>query len=141
MKLSKALKLKNKLVSEINAAMSYVKMYNSMEEGTPKAYPVKEKLEEVNSKTNELVELKTKIHMANAPVWEKIFRLSEVKSIMSNLKSLNTETKLASPSGYREAVTAEITLAEKDAIMKELEAEVEALQEILDQHNHATIIQ
>ena len=139
MKLNKALKLKNKLVSEINAAMSYVKTYNSMEEGTSKAYPVKEKLEEVKSKTNELVELKTKIHIANAPVWDKIFRLSEVKSIMSNLKSLNTETKLAG--GYREAVTAEITLVEKDVMMKELEAEVEALQEVLDQHNHATIIQ
>jgi hypothetical protein len=138
MKLSKALKLKNKLVAEINAAMVYVAQHNSCEEGTPRVYPVREKLAEAMEKTNQLVELKAKIHKANLPVWDKVFRLSELKSMVSKVKHLNTEQKAASPSGYRDAVTAEITLSEKDSMVKELEEAIEAIQEELDQHNHTT---
>lgn len=138
MKLSKALKLKNKLVSEVNTAMLYVTQHNSTEEGTPRVYPVKEKLAEAMEKTTQLVELKAKIHKANLPVWEKVFRMSELKGMVSKLKSLDTRERTASPNGYRDAVTAEITLSEKDSLVKELEEAIEAIQEELDHHNHTT---
>lgn len=140
MKLSKALKLKNKMVDEINKAFAYVENHNSMEAGTPKAYPVKEKLEEAMNKTNELVKLKAKIHTANSAMWEKIFLLSELKSMVTKIKYINTTEKPASPNGLREAFTAEITLAEKDALVKSLEEQMEAIQEELDAHNHSTMI-
>lgn len=138
MKLNKALKLKNKLVEEINKAFIYLENNNSLDEGTPRAYSVKAKLEEAISKTNELVELKAKIHMANSPVWDKIFMLSELKGTVSKLKRMNTREKAAST--YSEAVVAEIGLLEKDELVKGLEQRIEEIQEELDIHNHATMI-
>jgi hypothetical protein len=127
-------------VDEINKAFTYVENHNSMDVGTPKAYPVKEKLDEAMNKTNELVKLKAKIHMANSTMWEKIFLLSELKSMVAKIKYVSTIEKPASPNGLREAVTAEITLAEKDVIIKNLEVQIEAIQEELDAHNYSTMI-
>jgi hypothetical protein len=138
MKLNKALKLKNKLVKEISTALAYVEANNSVEVGTPRAYSVTEKLAEATTKTQKLVELKEKIHNANAPVWGKIFMLSELKAMVSKVKYLNTTEREASPSGYRDAVTAEITLTQKDELVKKMEQQIEEIQEELDMHNYTT---
>ncbi len=138
MKLSKALKLKNKLVAEINDTMSYILRNNSQEVTTPRAYSVKEKLAELETKTAQLVELKTSIHKANLPVWDKVFRMSELKSQLVKLKHLDTSERAESPSGVRAAVTAEVTEAEKDQLVKQLQEAIEALQDQLDHHNHTT---
>ncbi len=39
--------------------------------------------------TEELIVLKTAIHKANQPVYDKIFKLSEYKSMVKYLRSLN----------------------------------------------------
>jgi hypothetical protein len=138
MKLSKALKLKNKLVADINDTMSYILRNNSQEVTTPRAYSVKEKLKEVETKTAQLVELKASIHKANLPVWDKVFRMSELKGQLAKLKHLDTTERAESPSGVRAAVTAEVTEAEKDQLVKQLQEAIEALQDQLDHHNHTT---
>ena len=139
MKLSKALKQKNKLVKEVSKALAYVSSHNSQSELSPRAYSVKEKLAEAQTKTQELVDLKTRIHLANAPVWHLIFRLSEVKSLISNLQGLSTREKAASLE-YA-AVTAEVTEVEKDELIKALEAELESIKDKLDHHNHSTVLE
>lgn len=136
--LSKALKQKNKLVKEISKALAYVSKNNSQSENTPRAYSVKEKLAEAQTKTQELVELKTRIHLANTPVWHLIFRLSEVKSLISNLQGVSTHQKAAT--AYDSAITAEVSTVEKDELIKALEAELESIQDKLDHHNHSTVL-
>ena len=88
-----------------------------------------------------MVQLKTRIHKANAKVYEKIFRLSELKSVVSQLKNINC--RAGKQRGYgrgEEAIIYEaaITLHEKDALIKKYEDEIENLQEELDAHNAKT---
>jgi len=145
MNIKKALKLKNKLVLQVSENYQKVSAYNSVEEGTKKPYDTREALEAYNSSVNELVELKTKIHRANAPVYDKIFRLSELKSMAARLKSLNCqEGKVARGRWDAELppsiMVAEIGIVERDEMVKHIEAQIEEIQDILDTHNAVTEI-
>ena len=145
MTIKQALKLKNKLVKEITEAMVKVQTYNSVEVGNTKPYSSKESLDEVTNLTNQLVELKTKIHQANLPVYGKIFRMSELKSLVSKLKSIDcTEGKTNESRRYGESATIIKTTVfdqvEMDNLITYYEGEIEKIQEELDVHNASTHI-
>lgn len=143
MKVKQALKYKKKLAAKMNQEFVKVNMYNSVEEGTTRVYDVKEAMENWIKMSHELVELKTKIHLANAPVYGKIFRMSELKSQLSNLKQLDcVDGKHFDRYGRGEAVvkTAEINILGRDQIVSAIEEEIEKLQEELDEHNATTSI-
>jgi len=91
------------------------------------------------------VELKTKIHKANTPVYDKIFRLSELKSTISRLKSLDCTEGVSTDyySRNREnppVKTAEVSVVDRDEMVKFMEEQIEDLQDILDNHNQNTEI-
>ena len=143
MKVKQALKYKKKLASKMNQEFSKVQMYNSVEEGSARVYDVVESMRNWLTMSEELVELKTKLHLANAPVYGKIFRMSELKSQLSNLKQLDcVDGKHFDRYGRGEAVvkTAEISVLEKDQMVSKIEEEIERLQEELDEHNATTSI-
>jgi hypothetical protein len=146
MNIKKALKLKNKLVLQVSENYQKVSAYNSVEEGAKKPYDTREALEAYNTSVNELVELKTKIHRANAPVYDKIFRLSELKSMASKLKNLNCqEGKINQRNrwdaeGQSVVMVAEIGIVERDEMIKHIESQIEEIQDILDTHNAVTEI-
>ena len=143
MKVKQALKYKKKLASKMNQEFSKVQMYNSVEEGSTRVYDVVESMRNWLTMSEELVELKTKLHLANAPVYGKIFRMSELKSQLSNLKQLDcVDGKHFDRYGRGEAVvkTAKISVLEKDQMVLKIEEEIERLQEELDEHNATTSI-
>ena len=145
MTIKQALKKKNLLVKEILDLHTRVATYNSVEVGNVRPYSPKETLEQVNQKSNELVELKTKIHKANTPVYDKIFRLSELKSTISRLKSLDCTEGVSTDyySRNREnppVKTAEVSVVERDEMVKHMEGQIEEIQDILDNHNQITEI-
>ena len=143
MKVKQALKYKKKLASKMNQEFSKVQMYNSVEEGSARVYDVVESMRNWLTMSEELVELKTKLHVANAPVYGKIFRMSELKSQLSNLKQLDcVDGKHFDRYGRGEAVvkTAKISVLEKDQMVLTIEEEIERLQEELDEHNATTSI-
>lgn len=143
MKVKQALKYKKKLASKMNQEFSKVQMYNSVEEGSTRVYDVVESMRNWLTMSEELVELKTKLHLANAPVYGKIFRMSELKSQLSNLKQLDcVDGKHFDRYGRGEAVvkTAKINVLEKDQMVLTIEEEIERLQEELDEHNATTSI-
>lgn len=146
MNIKKALKLKNKLVLQVSENYQKLSSYNSVEEGTNKPYDTREALEAYNSSVNELVELKTKIHRANGPVYDKIFRLSELKSMAARLKSLNcqegkvTQRSRWDAEGQPVVMIAEIGIVERDEMVKHIESQIEEIQDILDTHNAVTEI-
>ena len=77
--------------------------------------------------------------------FEKIFRLAELKSQIKNLKSLDCTAGKYNEGGRwgnSESVIrhSEITVTERDLIIKDLEAQIEHIQEELDTHNHNTEI-
>jgi hypothetical protein len=145
MTIKQALKHKNKLAQKITDAFNKVKLYNSMEEGQNRPYDVEQSLDEYFKLTRELVELKTKIHTANMPVYGKIFEMSEPKSQVSKLKDLDCgEGKVRS---YHRLVddstitkNAVISIVERDSMISKLEEIIESIQEQLDVHNATTHI-
>jgi hypothetical protein len=142
MNVKQALKVKNKLVGDIKECYRIIQTQNSIEEGNPRRYSVKKKLEEIAQLTDELVQLKAKLHRANASVYEKIFQMAEIKGIIKELKKMDvSEGKQDSRYGSVVSVKeVEMTVIERDAIVKQYEAEVEKLQNELDIHNSNTII-
>ena len=86
MNLKQALKRKNRLVGLIAEEYKKVSQYNSVDDINQRPYAVKEAIQNWLSLTNELVELKCKIQLANVKVNDKIFRLSELKTQVKLLK-------------------------------------------------------
>ena len=145
MNIKQALKKKNQLVKEILDLHTRLATYNSIEVGNVRPYSAKECLEQINEKSNELVELKTKIHTANAPVYKFIFRLSELKSMITRIKNLDCNEGIVQDyySRNRETPTVkvtEISIVERDEIVKHMENQIEEIQDILDNHNQITNI-
>ena len=142
MNVKQALKAKNKLVGEIKECYRIIQTQNSIEEGNPRRYSVKKKIEEIATLTDELVQLKAKLHRANASVYEKIFQMAEIKGIIKELKKMDvSEGKQDSRYGSVVSVKeVEMTVIERDAIVKQYEAEVEKIQNELDIHNSNTNI-
>jgi hypothetical protein len=142
MNVKQALKAKNKLVAEIKECYRILQTQNSIEEGNPRRYSVKKKLEDIAELTDELVQLKARLHRANAPVYDKIFQMAEIKGIIKELKKMDvSEGKQTERYGSVVSVKeVEMNVIERDAIIKQYEEHVEKLQNELDIHNSNTNI-
>ena len=146
MTIKQALKYKKKLASKMNEEFNKLSKYNSVETGTNRVYEPKESMRKWLEMTNELIELKTKIHLANSVVYGKIFRMSELKSQLSSLKQLDcTEGKYSDRYSRMSGDTpiikeAAIGLLERDTMIASMEEEIEKIQEELDIHNANTSI-
>ena len=146
MTIKQALKYKNKLVTRMNSEFQKVNQYNSIEDGEKRAYSASEALKKYFELSNELVDLKTKIHQANVKVYDKIFLLSELKSRISKLLILDcSEGKTSNPYSRIHGEppvlkTVEISILERDSLVQEIEAKIEEIQEELDVHNATTTI-
>lgn len=143
MNIKQGLKYKKKLATKINEEYSKMNKYNSVEVGTNRVYSARESMNKWMELTNELIELKTKIHLANAKVYDKIFRMSELKSQLSNLKGLDCyEGKYNHRYSGETPIMKEVEIGEleKDQLIAQMESEIEAIQEELDHHNATTTI-
>jgi len=141
MNISKALKLKNKLVSKINQEYNKFSTYNSYNVEVEPAYDALEAFENWKKLTDELIELKTKIHQANLPVYDKIFRMAELKNMVSSVRRLNCNMgKVTSYNGVSTEFTCKITIPQRDQLVAQWEEEIEKIQEELEQHNALTKI-
>ena len=142
MNVSQALKQKNKLIVEIKKQYQIAQKFNSQEEGNVRRYSVQNALDKAAELTMELTELKTKIHLANAPVYDKIFRMAELKNRIKELRKIPTdegkvEARYSSVVSVKEV---EINIAQLDEMVQFLEARIEGIQAELDVHNATTQI-
>ena len=121
MNVKQALKAKNKLVGEIKECYRILQTQNSIEEGNPRRYSVKKKLEDIGQLTDELVQLKTRLHRANASVYDKIFQMAEIKGIIKELKKMDvSEGKQSERYGSVVSIKeVEMNVIERDAIIKQ----------------------
>lgn len=142
MTIAQALKEKNKKVAKIQKLWEKIHRYNSTQEGSERPYSSKELYEIVEQEITNLVELKTRIHEASAPIRKEIFALSEMKSFIQKVRSINTTQGV-----YRDrydsttsVMVAELDIKWQDATIELIEEKIEASQEKLDQFNHTTQI-
>lgn len=144
MTIKQALKLKNKLIKTIGENTKLMQEYNSIEVGNERPYSSTELLDKISEDTKELAKLKTKIHIANTPVLEDIFLMSELKSMAQSLKKMDCTEGKSNRDRYRlesESIkTSEISLVKRNETIKELEARIEEIQDRLDLFNATTQI-
>jgi len=143
MTIKQALKEKNRLIKAIDDEFKKIQAYNSIDESNTRPYSTQTSLENILVLEDALIDIKTKIHRANMGVYNKIFRLSELKSLAKKLNQIDcSEGKVVDRYSRSEAVikTAEITVIDRDTRVKMIEEEIELLQEELDTHNATTSI-
>ena len=144
MTIKQALKQKNKLIKTIGENTKLMQEYNSVEVGNERPYSSVELLAQISEYTKELAKLKTKIHIANTPVLEDIFLMSELKSMAQSLKKMDCTEGKSNRDRYRlesESVkTSEISLVKRNEVIKEMEARIEEIQDRLDVFNATTEI-
>jgi len=144
MNIKQALKEKNKLAKKVTDLMDRTNRNNSMDEGAVRSYDPKESLNQALQMVDDLVNLKTKMHMANAEVYDKIFRMSEYKSLVKYLKTLNCSQGTIVTSRYGDSTTRQMTTVisevERDSLVEKYETLIDNLQTELDTHNATTHI-
>jgi len=143
MKVIKAMKEKNRLAGEIGQLQKRLLEQNVRPEGQEFDYDNHELYRQLRDAIDELVQIKTAIARANAPIYPAIFRLAELKGLLNILNDLETKSgKFREALGYgveaREVeYRAQIGQRELDALTRSIEAEMVALQDELDEFNAA----
>ena len=139
MNINKALKEKNKLVKSILERSKRITEENSVIVGAVRNYSPKTELNVMMEEIDELVDLKASIHKANVEVYDKIFRLSELKNLVKTLRVVSTQEGNVNRGRYGDTTImtyeSEIKTSDKDLMIKNLEVQIETLQEELDAHN------
>jgi len=145
--ISQALKAKKKLINKINQLKTKIQHNNRYIKGDSSSldYDVKELLIQLETSSAELVNLKAAIQRANVPVLEKIYRLSELKDLITLYRMIPT-SKGRERATYRAAEAAPVEWAVQvdqltvDKKLAEIENEIELVQEHLDKFNHTTYL-
>lgn len=141
MKLAKALKQKNLLVGEIAQLKEQLAAQNSRPARQPFDYDTRAVLAQLRAKTDELVALKARIAVANVEVYAQIFRLAELKGLVATLRALPAKEGVFNESaGFSQnapevTYVAQIKRAEADALAEQFQAEIQSLQDTLDEFN------
>jgi hypothetical protein len=144
MTIKQALKQKNKLVKNIAENTKLMQQHNSIEVGNQRPYSSSMLYSEIQKDTKELASLKAKIHIANTPVMEDIFWMSEMKSTIAALKKMDCAEGRSNRDRFRMesevVLTSEISLVSRNQEIKMLETNIEEIQDKLDTFNATTEI-
>ena len=142
MKLTKALKLKNQLAGELTDLKDRLGKQNSRAATVPFDYDSREVLAALREKTGQLVAVKSAIAVANVAVYSRIFRLAELKGLVTLFKTLDVRHGVFREAGsfaqqaFEIEYVAQLKKSVVDGLVAELEAEISALQDELDEFNH-----
>ncbi|MCK9430025.1 MAG: hypothetical protein M0R17_08480 [Candidatus Omnitrophica bacterium] len=147
MKLYKALKLKKKLTGEIAFLEQQISSKNSFQVDQvelPMKFNVEKLNEELMTKVYELIQLKLKINVANNTIQEKIFWLSEYKSLISFWKNNVSGTSGMVQSGYSNPCLIKYDVQFDETKRNELidfyQNKLDEIQEEIDTFNYNTEI-
>jgi hypothetical protein len=141
MRIAKALKLKNQLAGEMARLKELLAVQNVRSSKQKFDYDNREVLDRLRAKLNELVSVKAAVAAANAEIYDKIFRLAELKGLVSLLEGLETKSGVFHEGGrfgeaaYEVEYVAQLGKVEVDKLIAELKDEIQSLQDDLDEFN------
>ena len=104
-------------------------------------YDNREVLGQLQGRIDELIQVKTAIAAANVEIYESIFRLAELKGLVAVLTALDTQAGVFHEGGgfgeskHEVEYLAQISKVEADKLVAELNAQIQAIQEGLDEFN------
>lgn len=135
--LAKALKLKNRLAGRMAHLDGLVKTYNTVLAEQRDQVNVAQIVKERDEIMESLINLKSTIIRANAPIQDAILRKGELASRIEWLKTLNT-TDGVQRHGYQNTEITYVAVIKKgdvEAQTRQMEKEIDALQDRMDEHN------
>lgn len=142
--LAKALSLKNRLAGRISQTKTTIETYNSVsvdpEGRKADRVDVRELFDRLLLLQEAIVELKIAISQANANVYAKVLTLAEKKNLVQMLSQLNTFSGLQRNvyGGSESRFQAEFSKPETLEMVRKLEAEIDKLQDQLNEYNVST---
>lgn len=146
MKLAKALKLKNRLAGEVANAQRLIVAANVVEGQNQPPHDVEKLMKGLETSQKALAALKGKISAANAPIFEKIYLMAEMKSRISFLRTIPTQDGTFQQPGRYGVETktvlyrATVKASDVERDVKFLSDEIERMQDELDEFNAKTEI-
>ncbi|MFW6225370.1 MAG: hypothetical protein ACOC3V_00260 [bacterium] len=142
MKLAKALKEKKRLAAEVAHLKNKINSYNSYikDSNVPQKFNVIEMYSTLQSKVQNLVNLKIVINEANKEIQPLIFLLSEYKAMIAFLNILNTREGIEPASFSKGEVFHEVQIdaLEKENLIKEFQDKADNIQDKIDTYNYTT---
>lgn len=144
--LARALKLKNKLVREANSFLAIVKEHNSYREENKPNFDINAAYDSYYQAIGKLAAVKAVIATANGPIFSKIYKITELKSHIANIRGINTKAGKETLSSYGSNsrdinYVATIPDSRVVELIKSAEGEIEKLQEEIDEFNHSTKVE
>ena len=145
--LAKALSVKNRLAGRLAQARENIETYNSVLVGQRDDYgkasvDVRAEYARYRKLQDGLIVVKAAIQRANLPIIEDILQLGELKSVIQMLSGLNT--KNGTEPGYNGVefrYSAIMLKPEALGIIRELETQIDAIQDKLNEFNASTRIE
>ena len=141
MKIAKALKVKNQLAGEVAQLKDLLAKQNSRSTKQKFDYDNREVLTRLRAKLDELVKVKAAVASANVEIYDRIFRLAELKGLATTLNALDTKTGVFhegrgfAEASYEVEYVAQLGKVDVDKLVAELNAEIQSLQDALDEFN------
>jgi hypothetical protein len=141
MKIAKALKLKNQLAGEVAQLKDLLNKQNVRSAKQKFDYDNREVLARLRAKQDELIKVKATLAAANTDIYEKIFRLAELKGLAATLTGLETKAGFFHEGGrfgepaYEVEYVAQLGKVDIDKLVAELKTEIQAIQDALDDFN------
>lgn len=144
MKLSRALKEKNRLASEVKRLLVILIRENSRRNDNESKINAEEIYNEYISTRDKLIKIKSAIAKANINIYEKISRMEELKSTMTSLDMISTRVgeEIVQSYGDTENLkyiwTSFIDNEKRDNLKIEIQIELNKLQDTIDDYNSST---
>jgi hypothetical protein len=145
--LAKALAVKNRLAGRLAQARSNVETYNCVLAGQrdsegKSSVDVRAEYARYRKLQDGLIVVKAAIQRANQPIYEDVLQLGELKSVIQLLGGLNTKhgTEPAY-NGLEYKYVAEIKKPEALESVRKLEAEIDQIQDKINQFNASTRVE
>jgi hypothetical protein len=145
--LAKALSVKNRLAGRLAQARSNIETYNSVlagqsDETGKTTVDVRAEYERLLQLQRAQVAVKAAIQRGNAPVYDEVLRLAENKALAQMLTGLNTKHGTEPGfSGIEFRYVATFKKPEVLEMIRRLEAEIDRLQDRLNQYNTTTMVE
>lgn len=142
--LAYALKAKNRLVKRIAELEKRIRAHNMVNANSQRPFDLDALLEELQAEVEKLVQVKSAISAANAPIQENIYRLAELRGLAAYYQSIETENP------YAYAMYASGNVVEMDIhfgperlakLTEETEARIDEVQDEIDRFNAKTEIE
>jgi len=146
MKLSKALKEKNRLAGEVNRLKTLIARENSRSITSKSTVDVGSLWTDMLQTTCGLIKIKTAIFKANTGIYDKIVRMAELKGRAAWIVGISTDDEKHEQPNYGASTIvtenkAHFNREAVDKIAKELQDDIAKLQDDIDEYNATVTIE